>query len=437
MAKKAKKVTSRFLALLLAIVFTFSAFGCGKKQEEPAVNTNTNADQPKTEEVKPVTITLSEQDDPNAQDPTWDEIIKDFTAKYPNITVKRTHAETEGQRTDWQNSVLAGAGPELISAPHDDIGLFAASDTALELDSFMPADFWSTLDKSVVDSFKVNGKVYGIPYKVGNCLTLVYNKKYIKDPPKTMDELIEMAKANTKAPDQYGFVFDMVEPFFIIPYLGGFGGKVFDESGKPTLDTDAMKKLVQLVYDFKFTHKITPKEGNTDVANGLFNEGKAAMIINGPWFYSQAQKANIDFGIANIPQLTGGGMPAPYTGAKVFMVNPNIKDENVKTAVKEFIIYCNTKDVQLKLAKTSAEVPTNIEALKDPYVTNDPFVKALADQMKYGTPMPYQPEMRCVWDAMKNNMQKVMAGQLKPEEAPKMMQEECLQMIKDKFGKTY
>jgi maltose-binding protein MalE len=252
-----------------------------------------------------------------------------------------------------------------------------------------------------------------------------------------MDELISKAKELTKGTDQYGLVFDMVEPFFIIPYLGGYGGKVFDESGKPTLDTPAMKQLVQLVYDFKYTNKITPKEGNTDVANGLFNEGKAAMIINGPWFYSQAKTAGIDFGIANIPQLTGGGMPAPYTGAKVFMVNPNLKDENRKKAVVKFLEYMNTKEVQLKLAKMSSEVPTNLEAQKDSYVTADPYVKALNDQMKFGTPMPYQPEMRCVWDAMKNNMQKVLSGQLKPEDAPAAMQTEVLKMIKDAFGKTY
>lgn len=438
------KGTKKLLAVMLSLVMMLITLsGCGapasttdtsKAAEQTTVAATT---QPPKDEIKPVTITFSEQDDPNAQDPTWDEIIKAFQDANPAITVKRTHAETEGQRTDWQNSVLAGAGPEVISAPHDDVGLFSAANTCLQLDNFMPADFWNTLDKAAIDSIKIGGKMYCIPYKVGNTLTLVYNKKYITDPPKTMDELIAKAKELTKAPDFYGLVFDEVEPFFIIPYLGGFGGKVFDESGKPTLDTDAMKKLVQLVYDMKFTHKIIPTEGNTDVANGLFNEGKAAMIINGPWFYSQAKNAGIDYGVANIPQVTGGTWPAPYTGLKVFMVNPNIKDDNTKKAVVKFLEYVNSKDVQLKLAKMSTEVPTNLEAQKDPYVTSDPGVKAMNDQMKVGTPMPYQPEMRAVWDSMKIVMQQVLGGQMKPEDAPKAMQDACLKEIKDQFGKTY
>ena len=66
--------------------------------------------------------------------------------------------------------------------------------------------------------------------------------------------------------------------------LGGFGGSAFAEDGvTPTLDTDAMKKALQLMYDLKFTHKVTPTEAAYNVADGLFKDGKAAFIINGDW----------------------------------------------------------------------------------------------------------------------------------------------------------
>lgn len=448
MLKRSKKFLSMMVAVMLVL---FTLAGCGSQvadqsgtgTDTAAVTTteaapaSTQAEAPEQVELQPVTITFSEQDDPNSGDPTWNELVKAFMDKYPAVTVKVEHKETEGQRTDWQNAVLAGAGPEVISCPHDNAGLFAASSTAMELDNFFTPEFYAQFSPKDINDYKVNGKIYGIPYKNGNALTLVYNKKYVQEAPKTMDELVAKAKELTKGTEFYGLVFDMVEPFFSVPFLGGYGGKVFDETGKPTLDTDAVKNMYQLLYDMKYTWKIIPKEGNTDVANGLFLEGKAAMIINGPWFYNQAKDKGIDFGIARIPQLTGGTWPAPYTGAKIFMVNPNIKDDNTKLAVQRFIEFLCTPEASLKLAKASTEIPTNLEAQKDPYVTSDPWLKAFADQMTVGTPMPYQPEMRVVWDTLRNIQGQVLGGSLKPEDAPKAAQEAVLKGIKDQFGKTY
>lgn len=430
MLRKSKKLLTTLLASGLILAMTLGTAGC--KKAEPAA-APTGGDQ----KLQPVELTFSEQDDPQALDPTWQKLAEDFMAKYPEVKVKVTHTENEGQRQDWQNQVLAGAGPDILSGPPDNISLFAAAGTAMELDNFMSKEFYATLDSKVITNYKYNGKIYGIPYKVGNCLTLVYNKKLMPEAPKTMEELISKAKELTKAPNQYGLVYDMVEPFFISPFYGGFGGRFFDDKGKPSLDNEAAKKTFQLEYDWKFTNKITPQEGNTDVANGLFKEGKAAMIINGPWFYSQAKTANIDYGIAKLPLLDGGKAPVPFTDVKVFIVNPNIKDANKKLAVQKFIEFMNTKDNQLMLAKASSEVPTNIEAQKDSYVTNTPEVKALAEAMKDGIPMPNLPELRCVWDSFRNTSAKVMSGDLKPEDAPKVWQEECLKLIKEQFGKTY
>lgn len=433
MSKKVGRILSLVLVIMMVASLALAAAGCGQKQQTDTSSGNTSSsgstsseksDKPSSAEpeLKPVEITFSEQDDPNSVDPTWDELIKEFMDKYPAVTVKRQHLETEGQRTDWMNGVLAGAGPELISCPHDNIGVFATAQTAMELDNFVSKEFLAQFSEKDINDYKYEGKIYAIPYKLGNALTLVYNKKLLPEPPKTMDELIAKAKELTRGTEQYGLVFDMVEPFFILPYLGGYDGKVFDANDKLSLNTDAMKKMVQLVYDFKFTHKITPKEGNTDVANGLFNEGKAAMIINGPWFYKQAKDAGIDFGIANIPELSGGTWPAPYTGAKVLMVNPNITDENTKLAVRKFIEFVNTREAQLKLALVSSEIPTNLEAQKDKSITDNLELKALTDQMKHGTPMPAIPEMRCVWDSMRIVMAEVLGGTTKPEDAPAKMQ---------------
>lgn len=385
---------------------------------------------------KNVEVVFTEFDDPNVyQESFWKGFLGDFMKKNPGIVVKRIHNNDNDIRQNWQNQVAAGAGPDITFAPHDSIGLFAESGTALALDNFFPKSFFKQFDQHILNSYKYKGKIYGIPYRLGNCLVLIYNKDLIPTPPKTMEELIAKAKHLTKGTEQYGLVFDMVEPFFVIGFLGAYGGSVFDDNGNISLNTPAMEKMVKFVYDLKFTHKIVPKEANSDVANGLFKEGKAAMTICGPWLFPQLDNADVNYGLAVIPKFAHAGWPLPYNGAKVLIFNPKLaRDKEKANAVRKFAAYMNSPAVQLKYAKMVSEIPTNAKAMKDPSVTRDPKVKALTEQMKHSVPMPSKPEMRCVWDAMKMVMAQVMGGRMKPEDAPEAMQKEALKLKRNMFG---
>lgn len=415
-----------WLAVLAASSLTLSMVlglgGCsGENSAAGASSSGTAVSETKEGEV--IELTFSEQDDPQSADPTWAKIIAAFEAENPGIKVKSEHKETEGQRTDWNNSVLAGKGADLISSPPDNIPLFAEAKTAMELTGVIDESTFAMLDSNAVNNYKYKDKVYAIPYKVGNCLVLVYNKDLMPEPPKTLDELVQKAKELTKAPNQYGLVYDMVEPYFVSPFFLGNGGKIFDENGGLLVNSDAAKKAFQLIYDWKFTDKITPAEGNTDVANALFLEGKAAMSINGPWFFNQAKDAGINYGIAVLPEAV------PFADAKVLMVNPNVKDPAKLAAINKFLAYINSKDNQLLLAQVSTEIPTNLEAKKDPYVTENEELKGVAEAVAAGIPQPSRPEMRQVWDTWRTVQAQVLSGKLEPEEAPAVWESECKKQI--------
>lgn len=438
--RRSKKVLSLVLAAMLVLTLALGAVGCGQQPAQPAADANKTAEQTTTQAAapapaQPVELNFWEQDDPKTVDPVFDEIIKAFQDANPTITVKRTHYETEALRSNFQNAVLANEGPQIISGPDDNIGVFGTAQTILPLDNFVKPELLSSLDKKALDGEKMGGKLYGIPYRIGNCLALLYNKKLVANPPKTMDELVTMAKGLTKD-GNYGFAYNLTEPFFFVPYLGAYNGRVFDENGKITLNTDAMKKALQLAYDFKFTSKVVPPDANYDVASNLFKEGKAAMIINGPWSYKEYKDAGIDLGITKIPEVTGGTFPAPYTGTKVLMVSAIVKDDATKDAVNKFIEFLNNKENQLKLAKVVNEFPTNLEAAKDPYVTGNEEMKNLSEQMAVGTPMPIIPEMRAVWDGMRPSLEAVMAGKATPDAAAAEMQKKAEEIAKTMLGEA-
>ena len=74
------------------------------------------------------------------------------------------------------------------------------------------------------------------------------------------------------------------------PFINGFGGYVIDKDGNPGLDAQATKDAI--LYNEKFSR--LQADGDYNTVTALFNEGKAAAIIGGPWLVSGIKEAGID-----------------------------------------------------------------------------------------------------------------------------------------------
>jgi arabinogalactan oligomer/maltooligosaccharide transport system substrate-binding protein len=263
-------------------------------------------------------------------------------------------------------------------------------------------------------------------------LCCVFNKALVSEPPQDTDELFEMGKELTSG-ENYGLVWNQVEPFWLVPWLGGFKGKVFAEDGvTPTLNTPEMVATLKFLHDMKYDAKIIPAESDYAAADSLFKEGKAAMIINGDWSlggYTEIE--GLEFGVARIPKVVATGeWPKPYTSGKYFMLPKDLSGDKLEAA-KGFINWVTSKDIQLRQLDFK-RLPARQEALEDPKVAQDPILKGSAEQMTVGTPMPTVLEMRCNWDAMKPEMQAVLADTKTPEDAAAAMQaavDNCLKTL--------
>jgi arabinogalactan oligomer/maltooligosaccharide transport system substrate-binding protein len=350
-----------------------------------------------------------------------------FTAKYPNITFDVLNKETEALRQDFLAASLANSAPDLLLTVNDHAGPFTVADVIQPVDTLFDLSLY-------VPSVVMNGKTWGVPVSSGNHLMLMYNKSIVKTPPASTDELISMGKTLTGG-GQYAIVWNQTEPFWLVPWLGGFGGEVFAKDGRtPTLDTPAMVNTLQFLYDLKVKYQITPKEADYATADTLFKEGKAAMLVNGDWSLGDYKKALGDkLGIAPLPMVSSTKKwPAPYTSGKYFMIPKTVSGDKLK-AVVAFINFYTDYDNQIDMVKTLSRLPALKKALDDEIVKNDPILKGSAAQMAKGTPMPSVLEMRCNWDSMKPELNAVMAGTKIAADAAKAMQAAavaCIQTIK-------
>lgn len=226
-----------------------------------------------------------------------------FTKLYPNITFEVANKDVEVLRQDFQTASLAGSAPDLLWTVNDHTGPFTTADI------IQPVGNLFNLKKYVdaaLAAVTLKGKVWGIPISNGNHLMLLYNKSLIKTPPATTTQLLALAG---KMPEGvYPLVYNQTEPFWLVPWLGGFKGAVFAKDGvTPTLNTPQMVATLKFLKSLK-DKKMVPTESDYNGADTLFKEGKAAMIINGDWSlgaYKDALKDNL--GVARIPKVAASG----------------------------------------------------------------------------------------------------------------------------------
>jgi len=369
----------------------------------------------------PITIQLWHQEGEAENAAQYVQALADaYTAEHPNVTFEVTNpGDTELLRQDFQTAALAGSPPDLLWTVNDHAGPFTTAEIIVPVDDLV--DLGQYAD-SALAAVELNGQHWGVPISNGNHLMLYYNKDLVPTPPADTDELLAMAD-DLKAQGVTPLVYNQTEPFWLVPWLGGFGGKVFAEDGvTPTLNTPEMVATLAWLKQLK-DDGIVPPESDYNGADTLFKEGQAAMIVNGDWTLGAYEELFGDkLGVARIPTVSSTGTPpAPFTSGKFFMVPAGL-DEDTQAVVVDFMEFATNQANQLNMVSVLSRLPALKTALADDSITSDPYLAGSADQMVVGSPMPTVVEMRCNWDSMKPEMLAVLAGDKTAEDAAAAMQ---------------
>lgn len=410
-----EKFTLFILALLLVLTVFFLAFGQAERD--------------------PNDLVIWTQDLPAGR-VVLDTLLARFQRQNPGIHASEIYYETEELRSNFIVAAQGGSGPDLVYGPADMVGVFHVMGIIQPLNDFFTVAELAQFD--TMATVKYQGNLYLLADRVGNHLTLVYNKKIVPHPPRTTAELIEMGRRLSKDTDgdgkidHYALAWNFIEPFFFIPFLGGYGGWVMDEAARPTLNTPATvaasKFIVRLRED-----KIVPYECDLNLVNQLFKQGNAAMVINGPWSWGGYLDAGIDIGVTRIPMISETGLwPTPMVAATGYCLNVNVQGER-RERVLRLLRFLTAPENQLEYTRALRAIPSNLAARRDSIFKRDPILLGSQDQITVGRAMPIAPEMRAIWDAMRPPYQSILNGQLTPEEAARKMQEDANKLIAEMY----
>jgi arabinogalactan oligomer / maltooligosaccharide transport system substrate-binding protein len=330
-----------------------------------------------------------------AEKAAFEKACAQYAASKPGTTVTTLAVPYDAFADKITAAVPRGKGPDLFIFAQDKLGgWIEAGNTVEPIDFYLDEPLKARFIPTTLQALTFRGSVYGLPFNFKE-ITLVYNKKLVKQPPKTSGELVALAKKlSDKNAGRFGLAYDYANYYYHAALQNGFGGRVFDESTQPVVNApENVKGLEQLLT--WIDAGILPAEPSTSLITSLFNEGKAAMVFNGPWFLGEIAK-DVDYGLARLPTLDeAGGKPMrPWMSVEGLYVAAPSKN---KDAAFDLAKYLTDVPAATLMAVEGRQTPANKKVYDDPRVAKDRILSAFRDQAETAIPMPNVPEMSMVW----------------------------------------
>ncbi|MBN8207175.1 extracellular solute-binding protein [Bacillus sp. NTK071] len=406
----------RFFALFLTLVLAIGVLAaCGPQNNQSSSNSNEGSSSGDDANKPEKLVVWEDTDKAVALEPAIASFEEEYGIKVEFKELGMADEIREQIRLDGP----AGTGPDVITLPHDQIGQAAVEGLISPIE--VEQSVVDTFTESSIQAESYEGKLYGLP-KATETPVFIYNKELMDEAPETMDEVYDFATDFTKDKN-YGFLALWDNFYFANAVLAGYGGYVFERTDDG-LDPQNLglnnegavegTEYIQKWYDEKLFPKGLIGENGGSSMDGLFNEGKAASVMNGPWSFQGYKDAGIEIGVAPMPKLPNGENFQTFIGVKGWHVSNFSENKEWATKLVEWI--SNAENGKIRFEKTG-EIPPVKSLIEDPIIADNEAANAVAVQSSYGVPMPNIPEMAEVWEPAASALQLVATGKQEPKAA--------------------
>ncbi len=365
-----------------------------------------------------------------AKEAVVDEAKAEFEAAHDDVTVSVEYLPVDGRAARFNGAFNDKASsPDIAEFGNTDLAGYTASNGFADLTKDIAA--WpdsKDLVPEVLDTAKVAGKAYGIPWFTGT-RALYYRTDVFTElglePPTSLKELTETARQIRAAkPDLYGIAVGGKYQFALLPYIWANGGDVAAQDGdtwKSTIDSEAardgLRQYAELISD-----DICPPAqcaeltGSQSVA--AFAGGKAAMTIGGDFNRAAVDAGAVKgkYGVVPLPGKDSGSIAPAFAGGNLLGV---FRASEKYTLSLEFIELLGGKSYQEKLYGAMGNMPT-FSDVQDKIANDDEFLEPFIRTVQSGTKfVPATPAWTKIDAAavLPTAVQQVATGQLGVEAA--------------------
>jgi len=261
-------------------------------------------------------------------------------------------------------------------------------------------------------------------------LLFMYNKDLWEgEVPGTTDELLAYMEQHTDtAAGTYAVVNQHSTAYNVAPFINGFGGYIINEEAEPGLNLQETKDAI--TYNQKFA--ALQADGDYNTVTTLFNDGKAAAIVGGPWLVTGIKAAGIDLGIKSLSEFTlpNGEKLAPYSGVQGVGVM-KYAAENRKETIASVLKALAGAQVGVDLAVNANCAPANEKSYEDEQVASNEMISAIKTTAETAQPMPNVPQMSVMWGPAESLLAAVNKSGEDVNEAADQYQKEAESAIAD------
>jgi arabinogalactan oligomer/maltooligosaccharide transport system substrate-binding protein len=284
----------------------------------------------------------------------------DFAAKHPEYKIDWVNAAVGEDQAKTEILKDVDAAADVFFYANDQVQELVKAGAIARLGGDVEKMVNDTIAPAVVDTVKVNGALYGIPF-THNTFFMMYDKSLLKDVDITSLDAILAAPT---ADGVFNFRFDDAGGWKLGAWYYGAGLNVFGPAGDDLAagcDWGSDKGVAVTQYLVNMINN--PKVNSADDVFELIGEKKLAAWFTGSWDYDKAKEIlGDDLGLATIPSYTLDGEKVQlkgFYGSKAIGVNATSK--NLKAAT-EFAAYLGGEEQQIARFTESGQVPTNKKA---------------------------------------------------------------------------
>jgi trehalose/maltose transport system substrate-binding protein len=326
-----------------------------------------------------------------------------------------------------------------IAAPH-----------AIDLKKFIKADIISEFFPHSIENNTVNGRLVSIPWFIDAGLlyyrTDLLEKYGYTDPPKTWEELAEMAKKiqdGERAAGNLGFqgfVFEGKSSESLtcnaVEWISSYGGgTIIGPDKNVTINNPNAIKALQTAKSWVGT--ISPTAVTTygeEEARNIWQSGNAAFMRNWPYAYPLGANGQSPisgkFDVTALPKGGDNGRNAACLGGWQLMVSAYSK---VPNASADLVRYLTSAEIQKKHAIELGLLPTLPDLYKDPDLQQKiPWFKNAPDILANAVARPSTvagSSYNQLSQGLFENINKIFNGQESAEEGILQMERICRRIV--------
>ena len=325
----------------------------------------------------------------------WDE-------RNPGFEVVPLALPNESFANKLEAAAPRGNGPDLFVFAQERIGDWSAKGLIVPL-AGEPDGVWHP---KTVEALRYQELVWGVPM-ASKVLALYYDPS-IGEPPADTDALLAIATRHT-GDGRFGLAYESSSPYFNAAWLHGHGGGVLGPGDGDAIALHSPENVAAVAFvEDLVASGVSPEDPTGAIVTDLFNQGSAAMVVNGPWFLGEIDEG-VDFAVTTLPIVSSTGLPAaPYLTVDAAFVSGFAKQSEAAHELARFLATREAATIRAEVGRQV--VATRIELA-------DPVLEAFARQLDHSVPMPNAPEMGATWEPMARAYRRVLRGDLTPEAA--------------------